>query len=53
MPFLRITDGVSVPAGRIGSSTGQLIRVSSLGDAVTAAGNNFFAVKVSYWIGVR
>jgi hypothetical protein len=35
------------------SSTGDLIGVNSLGDAITAPGDNFFAIKASYWIGVR
>ncbi|MBG7605459.1 MAG: hypothetical protein IZT58_12610 [Actinobacteria bacterium] len=35
------------------TSTGDLIGVNSLGDAITAPGDNFFAIKASYWIGVR
>ena len=35
------------------TSTGDLIGVNSLGDAITAPGDNFFAIKASYWIGLR
>ena len=34
-------------------STGDLIGVGSLGNAITAPGDNFFAIKASYWIGLR
>ncbi len=33
--------------------TGDLIGVGSLGDSFRAPGDNFFAIKVSYWIGLR
>ena len=35
------------------TSTGELIGVGSLGDAITAPGDNFLALKASYWIGLR
>ncbi len=35
------------------ASTGELIGVGSLGDAITAPGDNFFAIKASYWLGLR
>jgi hypothetical protein len=35
------------------TQSGELIRPGSLGDALTAPGDNFFAIKVSYWIGVK
>ncbi len=33
--------------------TGDLVRPGSLWDATTAPGDNFFAVKVSYWLKVK
>ena len=33
--------------------TGQPVGFDSLGDAITAPGDNFLALKVSYWIGLR
>jgi hypothetical protein len=36
-----------------GRASGDLVRPRDLGDALTALGDNVFAVKVSYWIPVR
>ncbi len=35
------------------ANTGDLVGVGSLGDAITAPGDNFFAIKASYWLGLR
>ncbi|MEO8449554.1 MAG: DUF5916 domain-containing protein [Gemmatimonadota bacterium] len=34
-------------------TTGDLVRPGSLWDATTAPGDNFFAVKISYWLKVK
>ncbi len=33
--------------------TGEYVGLGSLGDAVTSPGDNFLAIKASYWIGLR
>src|SRR5262249_37809446 len=39
---------------RLGNSPiGERVRLGSLDDALRAPGDNFFAVKVSYWMAVR
>ena len=38
---------------RASTSNGDLVGVNSLGDAITAPGDNSFAIKASYWIGLR
>ena len=34
-------------------SIGNGVGVGSLGDAITAPGDNFFSIKASYWLGLR
>ena len=38
---------------RESTDAGELVGFDSLGDALTAPGDNFLALKASYWIGVR
>ena len=35
------------------TDSGGLVDFGSLGDAIAAPGDNFFAIKASYWIGLR